>query len=423
MRVPHPYKAMLAICSDLDETPDRHVYWDTMRFLNTTESTAMGPGVGLEVGNSIYFDMPPGQFSYWNTDDPGREMVRQLIRSGHVDCLHSYGDLATTRKHAGRALDELDRHGCRLPVWVDHSTAPTNFGPDIMQGHGDQPGHPAYHADLTCAQGLEFVWTGRVTSVLGQDIRPRLGGLFQLAHPIASLRTVAKESSKRVLARLGNAKYAIHGPNRVLRPARLRDGRSVQEFIRSNPHWGGVSCCETARGIGKVLTERTLARLVRRQGICVLYTHLGKVSDPAPPLGPAAREAFGRLAALQGTGEILVTTTYRLLRYVTVRDHLRFAADMDDRRLRIRIGYVDDPVRGRVEPTAADLQGLTFQVRGCTGADVLDSRGTEIPCDLHRQGDRLSVCVPWERLEFPSQLALRGGLGRRRSATVRGCLR
>ena len=56
-----------------------------------------GPGVGLEVGNSIYFDMPPGQFAYWNTDDAGRAMVRALIRSGHIDCLHSFGDLATTR--------------------------------------------------------------------------------------------------------------------------------------------------------------------------------------------------------------------------------------------------------------------------------------------------------------------------------------
>ncbi|NLX13830.1 MAG: hypothetical protein GXY44_09295 [Phycisphaerales bacterium] len=53
-RFPYPYQAMLAICSDLDETPDRQTYWEIMRFLNTTETTSMGPGVGLEVGNSIY---------------------------------------------------------------------------------------------------------------------------------------------------------------------------------------------------------------------------------------------------------------------------------------------------------------------------------------------------------------------------------
>jgi len=126
--IPYPYRAMLAICSDLDETPDRHVFWEIMRFLNTTEETTIGQGVGLEVGNSIYFDMPPGQFAYWNTDDKGREMVRILIQSGHIDCLHSYGDLATTRKHAARALEELTAHDCKLEVWIDHGRAITNFG-------------------------------------------------------------------------------------------------------------------------------------------------------------------------------------------------------------------------------------------------------------------------------------------------------
>ena len=87
-RCPYPYRAMLAICSDLDETPDRETYWNIMRYLNTGQQTAMGTGVNLEVGNSIYFDMPANQFAYWNTDDAGRAMIRMLIKSGHIDCLH-----------------------------------------------------------------------------------------------------------------------------------------------------------------------------------------------------------------------------------------------------------------------------------------------------------------------------------------------
>src|SRR5207253_3793143 len=79
---PFPYQAALAICSDLDETADAETYFELMRFLNTTEDTSMGPGVGLEVGNSIYFDMPPGHFSYWNTSDENREKIRTLIQSG-----------------------------------------------------------------------------------------------------------------------------------------------------------------------------------------------------------------------------------------------------------------------------------------------------------------------------------------------------
>lgn len=96
----------------------------------------MGRGVGLEVGNSIYFDMPPGHFSYWNADEGSREKIRALIRSGHIDCLHSFGDWATTRAHVERAWRELEKHDCHLRVWVDHSKAPTNFGPDIMRVTG-----------------------------------------------------------------------------------------------------------------------------------------------------------------------------------------------------------------------------------------------------------------------------------------------
>jgi len=86
-RVPYPYRAMLAICSDLDGTRDRRAYWETLRYLNASDHTSMGVGVGLESANSIYFDARPAQLTYWNTDEAGRQMVRALIRSGHVDCL------------------------------------------------------------------------------------------------------------------------------------------------------------------------------------------------------------------------------------------------------------------------------------------------------------------------------------------------
>src|SRR5437879_4067835 len=84
-KYPYPYRAMMAICSDLDETPNRTTYLEMMRFLNTTEQTSLGQGVGLEAGNSLYFMTPPGQYSYFGTDDIGRELARTLIRSGHID--------------------------------------------------------------------------------------------------------------------------------------------------------------------------------------------------------------------------------------------------------------------------------------------------------------------------------------------------
>jgi hypothetical protein len=395
-RLPYPYRALLAICSDLDETPDRNVYLETMRFLNTTETTRMGPGLGLEIGNSIYFDMPRQQFAYWTTDDAGRAMVRDLIRSGHIDCLHSFGDLATTRGHAARALDELARHDCRLQVWIDHAVAPSNFGADIMRGIGDVPDSPAYHADLSHQYGIQFVWRGRVTSVIGQDVGRRLRGLFTRRHPGASAVTVAKELVKGALARLGSAKYAMHGPNRVLRPTRLRSGHDVWEFLRSNPSWAGVDRNETAEGLANVLSERLLDHLVAREGVCLLYTHLGKIRRYHEPFEPRTRAALRRLGRYAHEGRILVTTTRRLLGYCRASSGVRLATTVHDGELWIDVTadagnvadlaglsiYVPDPERARLTVNGHLVHPITLNLPDHTG--------------------RPSISVPRRPLEFPS---------------------
>ncbi len=400
--MPYPYRAMLAICSDLDETPNRSVYWEIMRFLNTTEETAMGSGVGLEVANSIYFDMPPNQFSYWNTDDAGREMVRTLIQSGYIDCLHSYGELSTQRKHTARALDELTRHDCKLEVWVDHGTAVTNFGSDIMQGHGDEPGHEAYHADLTIGYGIKYVWCGRVTSITGQDIPGNLNGIFNWRHPVRSGQTLFKEAAKRKLARKGNHKYAMHGKNETLCPSVLRDERPVYEFMRCNPHWGGVSSCDEGRQVGEVLTDGMLKRLISRGGTCVLYTHLGKIDDPNVPFDAKATAAFRRLSQAFRGGSVLVTTTRRLLGYRRALRKIAFNSTWDEKNLRIDLNpRVDESSTG--ELAVADLCGLTFYVPD-PKTTCLTIDGREVS-DLQYNGPdhtgRPSVSLAWPLLKFP----------------------
>jgi len=398
--IPYPYKAAIAICSDLDETPDSRVYFESMRFLNTTETTSMGPGVGLEVGNTIYFQMPAGQFAYWNTDEAGREMVRALIRSGHIDCLHSFGDLATTRADAGRALEDLNRHQCVLQVWIDHAVAPTNFGADIMKGLGDLPGSPAYHADLTCAAGVRFVWRGRVTSVIGQNVPWSVRGIARPSQPGLSARTVAKEASKRVLAGLGSPKYEMHADNAILREAALRDDQPVYEFLRSNPHVGGVSSCDTASGVAEVLSARMLDRLVARGAATIIYTHLGKVRSHAEPFGPPAREAFRYLARLRHEQTMLVTTTRRLLGYSAALQRLEGTS---------RTGidgatWVDLRIRANDRPLQpADLSGVTVYVSDPSRARLF-VEGLEVPTVLQNgpdETDRCSVTIPWPRLEFP----------------------
>ncbi len=393
-RFPYPYRALLAICSDLDETPDAETYFELMRFLNTTATTTMGQGVGLEVGNSIFFDMPPGHFSYWNTGEKDREKIRALIRSGHIDCLHSFGDAATTRAHAERALQELEQHDCRLRVWVDHAVAPTNFGSDIMQGHGDDPNHPAYHADLTIRHGVRYVWRGRVTSVIGQDVPLGFGGIADWSHPAGSVRTVGKELAKQTLARCGHAKYALHRGNQTLSSVRLRDGTQTLEFMRCNPHWKGVDTGDTGAGIGEVLTKRFLDQLVARGGSSILYTHLGKLDRSAsrPGFNAAAIAAWRRLAEYQRAGKILVTTTRRLLDFVSMRNQVK-----------ISLNHEDGGQRIQVHTSTGGMEGLTLYVPAPGKTRLFSDGGNVVPCVVNPadESGRKSISVPFAPLSFP----------------------
>ena len=393
-QIPYPYRAMLAICSDLDETIDGKTYEEISRYLNTTESTAMGEGVGLEVGNTIYFDMPQAQFSYWNTDDEGRSKIRTLIRSGHIDCLHSYGDLATTRAHAGRALEELSRHSCGLEVWVDHGVAPSNFGPDIMRGSGDVPGSIAYHADLTYSFGVQYVWMGRVTSVVGQGVPRSLSGIWNPLEPAASFKTIGKEFAKGLMGGTGSLKYGMHRQNSLVRSTWLRDGHSITEFMRSNPHWGGVSCGDTGDGLAAVLTKSFLDRLVEREGVCILYTHLGKKRNSEQPFSHGTKQALGLLASYRDDGKIMVTTTRRLLGYCKAISEIKYAVRENAELLSIEIEQ-DCP--------REELAGVSLYVPEVRRAKV-KLNGLEIAKLQQNPPDHTGqscISIPWIPLDFP----------------------
>jgi hypothetical protein len=360
----------------------------------------MGPGVGLEVGNTIYFDMPRDQFAYWNTDDRGRATVRALIQSGHVDCLHSFGDLATSRAHAARALDELARHDCMLRVWIDHAVAPTNFGADIMRGLGDVEGAAPFHADLSHSYGIRYVWRGRVTSVIGQNARHSLAGVFDPRHAAGSAVTVSKELVKRAIGSRGAAKYAMNAANELLRPITLRSGHPVLEFVRANPSWAGVSRFDTSTGLAEVLTNRFLARLERRAAPCILYTHLGKTSRTDVSFEEPTRRALRTLAEWQRAGRILVTTTRRLL------DFQRHIAAS-------RVSITETGNRTLADVSAHGIDGERLGVADLAGLSVYvaDPARTDVRVngqavnDLQRNPPdftgRASVSIPWRRLEFP----------------------
>ncbi len=383
---------MLAVCSDLDETPGAETYLATSRYLNTNSRTSFGTGVNLEVGNTIYFYMDAPQFSYWNTTDAVREAVRNLIGSGHIDCIHSFGDTASRREQVQETLEHLDAFDCRLRVWIDHAVAVTNFGADIMQGEGDLPGSPAYHADLTFDYGVRYVWRGRVSSMHGQDAPPSTGGIWRPEQPGGSLVTLGKETAKRALAAFGAGRYVMHGRNRLLRDVTLRDGRHATEFLRSNPHPLGVSAGDNAEGLAAALSDAFLDRLVARRAKAIVYTHLGKRIDSRTGFPPATRAALEKLKERTHQEEILVATTRRVLDFSRLSQTLSFTTQDSGEVLDI---LLDDSVGD------LPLDGLSFQVP--RERDVrLFCRGREVQARRYDDpaGRRAVVYLPWRKLNY-----------------------
>jgi hypothetical protein len=395
-KYPYPYQAMLAICSDLDETPNKDIYFETARYLNTTEDTLLGKGVGLEVGNTIYFDMPDHNFSYTNTDDDGRKKIHKLIQSGHIDCLHSFGDFVNSRKKIEKYWSEICQGERKIEVWVDHAQAPTNLDNDIMQGQGAEVGKPAYHSDLTVKTGtLTFVWKGRVTSCVAQNSKRSYRAIFNKSQVKASLKTIAIEFIKGWLARLGNAKYAMHQDNQVMRKATLIDGSEITEFMRCNPAWGGVSCFDQARGIHQVLTEPVLKTLVKQQGCSILYSHLGKVHSVKEPFNNVTRKAFELLATYQNSKKILTASTRRLLGYLRAQQESDFRIDLADERLEIHVN---------TSLKEEELQGLTWYVTDTKNVELFinDVQLKSLQKNEPDDSGMLSVSIPWLPLIFPT---------------------
>jgi hypothetical protein len=397
-KYPYPYQAMLAICSDLDETPNKDIYFETARYLNTTEDTFLGKGVGLEVGNTIYFDMPAHNFSYTNTDDNGRQKIQQLIQSGHIDCLHSFGDFVTSRDKIEKYWSVIRQGERKIEVWVDHAQAATNLDNDIMQGQGAEKGEAAYHTDLTVKTGaLPFIWKGRVTSCVAQNSKRSYESIFNLKQFKASCKTILLEFIKGWLARFGNKKYAMHKANKVLRKTTLVDGSPVLEFMRCNPSWGGVSMFDTARGIHHVLTKKVLDTLVKKKGCSIFYSHLGKVATEQTPFSEKTKQAFELLASYQHKKQILVTTSRRLLGYNRSVDDLDFTVKNELRETQI---HLTTAYHGQ------DLDGLTWYVeepdKVClyvNGEKWLNLQNN--PTD---ETGAKSVSICWQPLQFPTLL-------------------
>jgi len=378
--LPYPYRAALTITGDLDDLRSYVAFQTLTRFLCTGDDTPLGRGLSLELSHSFWFYDPTGEceFTVFDSESgapgPHAQTIERLIRSGHIDVMHTYGNFSDggfTREHAQRALSFLKERALTVPVWVNHGgKLNTQMVGSLPEQRGDDPGAPEYHTDLMVECGVRFVEMFEVVHTVGQDVR---------ATPKDALVMAAEAARYLAAGDRFRARRSLR--NDLLSACALGDGRRVYCFKRFIGRERGLSRAGGPE-LARQLSPPVLDELCRKRGWMSVYTHPWRNPGSDEILFAGAATALRGLAERSASGEILVTTTARLLRLNAVLKGLVWSSERSGGTSVVRIEGVRDAVLGWWDPTPAELSGVTFYVPDPDSVRVL------------LDGDEVDVLVP-----------------------------
>lgn len=369
-KFPYPYKAMLAISSDADHETLRKFNL-IHEFINTTDETPMGKGVGLDFADSFFMyngsDSPTPvdygklpidkEFTYFkgvSNQIYGGNIINQYIHDGWIDTMHSYGDFTQVNPHntlfnrslAVQAISQLKSAGDDITVWTDHGNKANvdNFG---SHGHGrffnyqqgSTPNSSYYHTDLTIPFGIKFVWPDLPDQTVGY-------------------------------------------PN-IIFPITLQDGQKVWGFHRFTGEFnqnGDPIWLWTADDFDRQVNWLNIKSLIWNREYAIIAQHLSS-NNTENPLPQNTIDALRFLAGQQKDGNVLVARTSRLLDYNVAQEYLQYTVAEDGTKATIHITSIDDPVFGSHIPTIDELRGITFYTSNPDQTQI-DIGNTPIPRSL-----------------------------------------
>lgn len=367
MPAPWPWKAALAISSDCE--------FLTRDGLLGLHRKLSGPdGLGLEVAQSLFFytthAICHSSISWFSgagfTESADAGLMRELIAAGHADTIHAWGDFDAggwTRAHGEAALDALDRHGLRLPIYSNHGSAANtqNLGHTELTTyqHGDDPAHESYTLDQLRRAGVRYAWVDNALTT-------RLGG-----------------------------------PEPLLYPATARDGTELTIFRRFRGLVGKAA--PNAGNLPEQFTPDDVDALSDMRACAVVYQHFGVArknpdnsfdANTEPYFAPEGWALIEHLAARHHDGTVLSAATGRLLRFVEVQQAARALPTATGLAVTVDLDNL----------TPACLGGLAFELdRPPQGPiTVSDRTGNTVPALWRTEqlgGGRQVVHVPWTRLE------------------------
>lgn len=415
-KFPYPYKAALTILSDRHGIQTADEFRLFHRFLNTTQETPKGKGLGLEIGDTFWFYDELGRFSYFdkysNRPSDQASLIRDYYTAGYIDCLHSWGDftnLPFERKYAEWAVEESLRQGMSLPIWVNHGNVNNthNINRGLAHHQGARPSSPSFHVDLLFQAGFRILWRF-LTPIIGQDRKLSFSEHLSVGGHEASSRAVFV--TKRLIKRAAMGADQLFGgvlglydqytDNHFLKPALLDNDRRVHEFNRFNNHpvniWHGMHVPELLRQ----LHTDVIDQLIQVGGYMVVYNHL-EYGDFYHPDIVAVLRAIGRR---EQEGDLWITTTAKLVNYNLIYHGLHWRENVDnDNNLTVTIDPTrEDALFGQTPVGVTDLEGITFALPQTLRSVSFRLGDSPLPHTVHVTGTTESIIgFPLRRLAFP----------------------
>jgi len=361
LKFPYPYKSWFALSNDPDYTTMER--WDELhRFLWEELKLPLSDSLFVKSFNKNI----PGQV---NLFDNGMAILRHSY-----DTIHTWGDYVSAekvfnRKDAKEASKLLLQNNIKPSVWVDHSSFVGNFimnsskGAEshLLDAAGYRYVNPNYSIDIAHKMGIRYLWDGQVSdSIKVEPVIYKRRYLDRLSEWIFI-------NSKRVLSRLFNLRLIKDNHselnNHALKVVEFEKGIKMYLFRRFGS-WRDAHI----DGVPNLINRKNLENLVKKESICVFYTHLGKkkadkVTDKIH-IPPKTADSFTLLKRYYDDKKIKVSSLSGLLDYVVLRDSLK----IEDSRI---ISFRSDGIR--FNPLhASDLSGHSFSFNISKGISLSD---------------------------------------------------
>ncbi|MCY6371491.1 hypothetical protein [Clostridium ganghwense] len=347
-KFPYPYKSMLSICSDIDDSTLEE-FKTYHKFLNTEENTPYGKGLGLDIGDSFWMYMADNMNFKVDKENHGvdhimtffkgtdvnekhtSKEITHFIKCGWIDSIHSFGDFSTNdekntkfnRNLAVEALKALENSNINISVWINHGNRANkqNFGAGdtskfMSYQEGDKPDSKYYHTDLTLKSNIKYVWDSINSTAFGVD------------YPLFEIK--------------------------------LRDEKKVWGFSRHTNYMKNdkIDWTWTPKHLHRQLTKKNLDSIVNKNQYSIIAQHFGvSIEDLFENVNV---DALKLLKSYQDKGEILVAKTSRLLNYANIQKHLVYKKATENNTTYINILSVNDPIFGTYTPSINDIRGITF---------------------------------------------------------------